>query len=108
MSFLFGKRQSVQSLAETLEDGRELMNAEMKKPKYNNYAGKEIFIDVAVRLQPENEPSFESKMKVSLLKSYLLKPGVRVLVKYDPTRKEQVIMEDEPAAILERNPQLKK
>jgi hypothetical protein len=36
MSFLFGKRQSVQSLAETLEDERELMNAEMKKPKYNN------------------------------------------------------------------------
>jgi hypothetical protein len=59
-------------------------------------------------VQPEDEPSFESKMKVSLLKSYLLKPGVRVLVKYDRTRKDQVIMEDEPAAILERNPQLKK
>jgi hypothetical protein len=108
MSFLFGKKQSIQSLAETLEDGRELMNAEMKKPKYNNYAGREVFIEVAVRVQPENEPPFESKMKVSLLKAYVLKPGVRVLVKYDPAKKEQVIMEDDPTQILERNPQLKK
>lgn len=84
------------------------MNEEMKKPRYNNYAGREVFIDVAVRVQPENELPFESMMKASLLKAYLLKTGVRVNVKYDPANKEQVIMEDEPAAILERNPQLKK
>ena len=108
MSFLFGKKQNVQALAEVLEDGREIMNAEMKKPKYNNYAGREVFIDIAVRVQPENGPSFESKMKTSLLKAYLLKPGVGVLVKYDPAKKGQVIMDDEAAAILERNPQLKK
>ncbi len=50
MSFLFGKKQRVQALAEVLEDGREIMNAEMKKPKYNNYSGREVFIDVAVRV----------------------------------------------------------
>jgi hypothetical protein len=33
MSFLFGRKQTVQSLAEVLEDGREIMNTEMKKPK---------------------------------------------------------------------------
>jgi hypothetical protein len=108
MSFLFGKKQSVQALAEVLEDGREIMNAEMKKPKYNNYSGREVFIEVAARVQPENEPPFEAKMNVSLLKAYLLKPGVRVLVKYDPAKKEQVTMDDEAPAILERNPQLKK
>jgi hypothetical protein len=108
MSFLFGKKQSVQSLAEVLEDGREIMNAEMKKPKYNNYSGREVFIEVLVRVQPDNEPSYEAKMKVSLLRAYLLKPGVRVLVKYDPAKKEQVTMDDEAQAILERNPQLKK
>jgi hypothetical protein len=108
MSFLFGKKQSVQSLAEVLEDGREIMNAEMKKPKYNNYSGREVFIEVLVRVQPDNEPSYEAKMKVSLLRAYLLKPGVRVLVKYDPAKKEQVAMDDEAQAILERNPQLKK
>ena len=108
MSFLFGKKQSVQFLAEVLEDGRELMNTEMKKPKYNNYSGREVFIEVAVRVQPANEFPFEAKMKVSLLKAYLLKPGVRVLVKYDPAKKEQVSMDDEASAILERNPQLKK
>ncbi len=108
MSFLFGKKQSVQALAEVLEDGRELMNTEMKKPKYNNYSGREVFINVAVRVQPNNEPPYEAKMKVSLLRAYLLKPGVRVLVKYDPAKKEQVTMDDEAPAILDRNPQLKK
>jgi len=108
MSFLFGRKQSVQSLAEVLEDGREIMNTEMKKPKYNNYSGREVFIEVAVRVQPDNQTPYEAKMKVSLLKAYLLKPGVRVLVKYAPAKKEQVIMDDGAPAILERNPQLKK
>ncbi len=108
MSFLFWKKQNVQVLAEVLEDGREIMNTEMKKPKYNNYSGREVFIDVVVRVQPDNDSPFETKMKTSLLKAYLLKPGVRVRVRYDPTKKEQVTMDDEPAAILERNPQLKK
>ena len=108
MSFLFGKKQSVQSLAEVLEDGREIMNAEMKKPKYNNYSGREVFIEVRVRVQPDNEAPYEAKMKVSLLNAYLLKPGVRVLVRYDPAKKEQVTLDDEAAQILERNPQLKK
>ena len=108
MSFLFGKKQSVQAFAEVLEDGREIMNAEMKKPKYNNYSGREVFFGVAVRVQPENEPSFEAKMKVSLLKAHLLKPGVKVRVQYDPAKKEQVTMDDEAPKILERNPQLKK
>ena len=108
MSFLFGKKKNVRSLAEVLEDGREIMNTEMKKPKYNNYSGREVFIDVAVRVQPEHETPYEAKMKVSLLRAYLLKPGVRVLVRYDPAKKEQVTMDDEAPAILERNPQLKR
>ena len=108
MSFLFGKKQSAQSIAEILEDGREIMNTEMKKPKYNNYSGREVFIEVTARVQPDNEPPFEAKMKVSLLKAYLLKPGVCVRVKYDPAKKEEVTMDDEAAQILERNPQLKK
>lgn len=108
MNFLFRKKQIVQSLAELLEDGRAIMNEEMKKPKYNNYAGAEVFIEVAVRVQPEDEPPFEAKMKASLVKAFLLMPGVRVRVEYDPAKREQVTMDDEPAAILERNPHLKK
>src|SRR5690242_6759404 len=79
MSFLFGKKQSLGSLAEILEDGREIVNTEMKKPKYSNYSGPEVFIHVAVRVQPDHETPFEARMKVGLLKAYLLKPGVRVL-----------------------------
>ncbi len=108
MSFLFGKKQSIQALAEVLEDGREKMNMEMKKPKFNNYSGLEVFLDVAVRVQPENEPPYEAKMKVGLLNMYLLKPGVMVRVKYDPRKPEQVEYDDDPQEIISRNPQLKK
>jgi hypothetical protein len=107
MNFLFRKKQTVQALAELLEDGRKIMNEEMKKPKYNNYAGAEVFIEVAVRVQPDDESPFEAKMKASLLKAFLLMPGVRVCVEYDPAKKEQCTLYDESAAILERNPQLK-
>jgi hypothetical protein len=108
MGFLFGKKQTVHALAEVLEDGREKMNLEMKKPKFNNYSGPEVFLEVAVRVQPQNEPSYEAKMKVGLLKMYLLKQGVIVQVKYDPAKKEQVTFDDDAPSILERNSQLKK
>ncbi len=36
---LFGKKQTVQALAEVLEDGRAKMNELMQKPKYRNYEG---------------------------------------------------------------------
>jgi|SRR5215208_7966498 len=108
MSFSFGKKQAIRALADVLEDARGMMNAEMKKPKYNNYSGAELMLEVAVRLQPANELPYEARMKVGLLKAYLLKPGVRVMVKYDPAKKEQVSFDDDAQAILERNPQLKK
>lgn len=110
MNFLFGKKPSptVQALAEVLEDGREMANQEMKKPKYNDYRGPEVSLEVAVRVQPDNEPPFEARMKIFLFKMYLLKPGVRVLVKYDPAKKEKVTFDDDAPAILARNPQLTK
>jgi hypothetical protein len=39
---------------------------------------------------------------------HLLKPGVVVQVKYDPRKPDLVAYGDEPQAILERNPRLKK
>ena len=41
MNFLFGKKQSVQAIAEVLEDGREIYARAMQGPKYNNYSGPE-------------------------------------------------------------------
>jgi len=108
MGFLFGKKQTSQALAEVLEDGRDKMNAEMKKPKFNTYSGPEVFLDLAVRVQPQNEPSFEAKMKVGLLNMHLLKQGVMVRVKYDPQKPAHVEYDDNPQALLDRNPLLKK
>ena len=108
MGIIFGRKKTMQTLAEVLEDGREKMNMEMKKPKFNNYSGPEVFLELAVRVQPKGEPSFESKMKVGLLNMHLLKQGVVVHVKYDPRKPAQVEYDDDPQAILDRNPQLKK
>ncbi len=106
MSPLFGKKQTVQALAEVLEDGRALAAQEMKKPKYREYAGAEPMLEIAVRVQPVDDTAFEAKMKAGLSKTYLLVPGVRVQVKYEPGRQQPVTLDDEPQAILDRNPQL--
>jgi hypothetical protein len=105
---LFGKKQEVQALAEVLEDSRAKMNELMAKPKYRNYEGAEPTIEVLVRVEPTTEPAFEAKMKVGLTRSYLLKVGVRVQVKYDPAKQQQVTVDDDNQAILARNPQLTK
>jgi hypothetical protein len=106
MSFLFGKKQSVQAIAEPIEDGRAMFDQEMKRIKYRHYEGKEPEIAILVRVQPEGESPFETRMKAGISKAYLLKPGVRVQVKYDPGRKQAVILDDDLQAILQRNPQL--
>ena len=105
---LFSKKETIQALAEVLEDGRALMNETIKKPRFNNYSGPEVKLEMAVRVQPQNEPTYDAKMKVGLLKMHLLKQGVIVRVKYDPRKPDQVEYDDEPRAILDRNPQLKK
>ncbi len=103
---LFGKKPTAQALAEVLEDGRAIMNQELKKSKYTNYAGAETMLEIGVRVLPANEPAFEAKMKAGLSRCHLLVPGVRVLVKYEPGKNQHVTLEDELRAILDRNPQL--
>ena len=106
MNLLFGKKQNVKAFAEVLEDGRAVMNREMQKPKYREYKGAEPMLEIAVRVQPENEPPFEAKMRAGMSKSYLLIAGVRVQVTFDPNQKETVTLDDTNPAILARNPQL--
>lgn len=106
MDFLFRKKQTVQAWAEIVENGRDIANQELKKPKYNDYQGAEPILEIGVQVQPDSEPPFIAKMKAGLTKSHLLIPGVRVRVKYDPNKKQTVTLEDEIQAILERNPQL--
>jgi N-methylhydantoinase B/oxoprolinase/acetone carboxylase alpha subunit len=106
MNLFFGKKQTVQAFAEVLEDGRAITNQEMKKLKYRREYQNEPMMEIAVRVQPENEPPFEVKMKAGISKTYLLMPGVRVQVQYDPAKKQQVVLDDQTQEILKRNPQL--
>jgi hypothetical protein len=104
--FDFLKKQTKRAIAEVLENGEAKANAFMSR--IGGYEGAEVFVDVAVRVQPDDGPPFEAVMKAGLLKCFLIKPGVRVMVEYDSRRKENVKLADELPAILERNPQLKK
>ncbi len=110
MSPLFGKKEEVQALAVTLENGRDVADREMGRLKYardpRSYHGNEITYEIEVRVEPLNEPSFEAKMKTPSSKVYMLSTGVRVQVKYDPKKKKVVIFDDEPRDIKARNPQL--
>ncbi len=103
---LFGKKQTVQALAELIDDGRAIMNEQLKRPKYNEYRGPEPMFEMLVRVYPKDEPPFEAKMKAGLSKSFLLKPGVRVQVRYDAGSHEHVELDDDIQSITARNPQL--
>ena len=65
-------------------------------------------LNLSVRVQPQNEPCFDAQMKVGILKMHLLKQVVKVNVKYNLRKPGQVEYDDNPQAILDRNPQLKK
>lgn len=108
MFSLFGKKEEVHALAELLEDGREIMNQEMKKAKYNNYKGVEPMLNIKVRVQPTDEPPFEATMEVGLTHSYLLKLGVVVQVKYRKGKNGQVVFDDTNQNVLERNAKILK
>jgi hypothetical protein len=73
-----------------LEDGRAMASQEIHKLKYKNFQGAESMLEIAVRVQPKSEPPFKSKMKVGLTRTFLLKTGVKVQVKYNPGKKQQV------------------
>lgn len=100
------KKKKIQLQAEVLEDGWIKADALLKK--MNNYKGAELMVDVAVRVQPENEAPYETNMKAGVLKCFLIKPGVRVLVWAESGKQGEVTLADEAPAILERNPHLKK
>ena len=106
LNSLFGKKPTVQAMAEVLEDGRAKGNAEMGKRKYNDYSGPVPSVEIAVRVQPQNEPPFAAQMKAGITHTYLLKVGVLVKVNYDPGKKERVTLEDDAQAIVARNPLL--
>jgi len=103
---LFGKKETVQALAEVLEDGRAMSEQKMSGIRYRDYEGREPKIDVGVRVMPEFEVPWEARMKAGIGASFLLVPGVQVLVKYEPDKKDKVELVEDAPAILARNPQM--
>lgn len=106
MNFLFGSKKNTRSIAKVLEDGRAIAAAEMDRPKYRDYAGREPLIQVRVRVEPESGSPFETVMKAGLTLSYLLLPGVNVQVTFNASKNSDVVLDDTQEAILARNPQL--
>ncbi len=102
---IFGKK-SEQAFAVVLENGREIGDLAIKKMSPRREYHDEPTVDIAVRVEANDEPSFEAKMKTGISLTFLLLKGVRVQVKYDPNHKGEVTIDDNHQAILARNPQL--
>ena len=60
-------------------------------------------LEVKVRVQPKDDAPFESVMKFGLTKSFLLKQGVIVQVKYQVGKNQKIELDDDNQNILERN-----
>jgi hypothetical protein len=106
VSFLFGKRETAQAYAEVIENGREKAQQKMKSFMYKDYRGSEPIFKIMVRVEPPNDYPFEAQMKTGLSHAFLLLPGVRVQIKYNPGRQSEVTFNDDDQEILKRNPQL--
>lgn len=114
MSFLFGKKQSVMSMAEVLEEGApkmlewsriQMQNASKSFRKHEEYMQTPMF-QIAVHVTPQGGSPFDAQMETSLTVVSEMRKGIQVQVKYDPNHKEQVTLVDDIYALQARNPQL--
>ena len=67
------------------------------------YQGADVWLDLAVRVEPTLEAPFEVKMKCQLsqILGGMLEAGMRVNAKYDPKKKERVLLVDDVNALLQ-------
>ncbi len=67
------------------------------------YQGADVWMDLAVRVEPGLEAPFEAKMKCQLSQIIggMIKAGLRVNVKYDPGKKDRVLLVDDVNALLQ-------
>ena len=114
MNFLFGKKKTVTSLAEVLENGTpkmlawsQLQREQAGKPfqQRESYTKVPTF-QILARVLPVDGVPFDAQMETSLIEVNHMKPGVRVLVEYDPNKLEHVKLVDNLQTILANNPQL--
>jgi hypothetical protein len=104
---MFGKKEELSAFAVTLECGRDMAIEQMWKHKRDprSFYGNHITYDVAVRVEPTGQPTFDAHVKVPGNEVYLLSTGVRLHVKFEP-KSRQVSYDDSPKDIRARNPQL--
>ncbi len=67
------------------------------------YQGSDVWLDLEVRVEPSLEAPFEAKMKCKLSQIIggMIKAGLRVNVKYDPEKKDRVLLTDDVNALLQ-------
>jgi hypothetical protein len=67
------------------------------------YEGADVWMDIPVRVEPSLEASFEAKMKCQLsqILGGMLEANMQVNVKYDPEKKERVLLVDDVNALLQ-------
>jgi hypothetical protein len=65
------------------------------------YEGADLWLDLPVRVEPEGEQPFEAKMKCRLSQSLVVEAGMKVPVRYDPSRRTRVVLLGDVQTLLE-------
>lgn len=101
------RQNGLPAMAEPLVEAQPLADAKMKG--IGSYSGPEIFLELPVRVFPEDGTlPFEATMYASLFLAHFLRPGVRVAVKMNPQSRTHIALDDSMQEIVQRNPQLRR
>lgn len=82
--------------AEIISDPKDNMKG------VQGYEGRDVWLEVKARLEPENEAPYEVNLKCQLSQILfgMLEKGMKVNVKYDPLHKDRAVLMDDAQALL--------
>jgi hypothetical protein len=103
---VFGSRPGW--LKKVAKDGQPAKALVLENPKdyfkgIGKYEGADVWLDLAVRVEPSLEAPFEARMKCQLsqILGGLLEANMRVNVKYDRRHNDRVLLVDDINALLQ-------
>ena len=88
----------------TLKNRREIADEKLQNIRGHKDFSSEPLFDIAVRIEPHNQPSFVAKMRTGISWVFLLLTNTRVQVQYDPNHNHKVTLDDKVQAIPARKP----
>lgn len=80
---------------QVMQNGKEaqaIVSANTTHKRTDGNQGKDVWLDLPVKIQTTGEGTFEAKMKCRLSQTLSLQNGTKVTVRYNPANKKQVVL----------------